>query len=230
VFTKHESDSPRPTDWDRYYLSVPATAKLTRRYSTSVLVDAIRRHARAGRADGRLSIVEIGGANSCFLDAILSRIPCRTYDVVDTNEYGLGLLSGRVGDGDVVRLHKHSILDGALPLSADLVFSVGLIEHFRPRETRAAVLAHLDYLRPGGTLIVTFPTPTLLYRITRGFIEALGMWKFPDERPLDPQEVMEAARMRGDVIWEKMLWPLMLTQYMIVARKRCASDVELLSA
>jgi hypothetical protein len=56
------------------------------------------------------------------------------------------------------------------------------------------------------------------------------MWKFPDERPLDPQEVMEAARMRGDVIWEKMLWPLMLTQYMIVARKRCASDVELLSA
>jgi hypothetical protein len=85
VFTKRESDSPRPTDWDRYYLSVPASAKLTRRYSASVLVDAIRRYARAGRGDGQLAIVEIGGANGCFLDAILSRIPCRSYGSIPTN-------------------------------------------------------------------------------------------------------------------------------------------------
>jgi predicted SAM-dependent methyltransferase len=123
-------------------------------------------------------------------------------------------------------LHKHSILDGPLNVSADVVFSVGLVEHFQPRETRAAVLAHFDYVRPGGTVIITFPTPTHLYRITRGFIGALGMWRFPDERPLEPQEVMDAVRVHGEVIWEKMLWPLMLTQYMIVARKRCASDVE----
>jgi len=228
VFTRRESDSPRTTDWDRYYTSVPATAKLTRRYSTSVLLDAIGRHARAGRNDGQLSIVEIGGANSCFLEAILSRIPCCSYDVVDTNEYGIALLSGRTGDGKVVRLHKHSVLDSPLHVAADLVFSVGLVEHFSPRETRAAVLAHFDYLRPGGAVIITFPTPTLLYRVTRGFIEALGMWRFPDERPLDPREVMDAIRVRGEVIWEKMLWPLMLTQYVVVARKRCASDVEFL--
>jgi hypothetical protein len=185
-----------------------------------VLLEAFQRHAQAGGPDGQLSIVEIGGANSCFLDAILSRIPCHSYDVVDTNEYGLALLSGRAGEGNVVRLHKHSILDGTLGLSADLVFSVGLVEHFRPRETRAAVLAHFDYLRPGGTLIITFPTPTLLYRATRRFIEALGMWSFPDERPLQPQEVMNAVRERGEAIREKVLWPLMLTQYMIVARKK----------
>jgi len=226
VFTRHESDSPRATDWDRYYTKVPATARITRRYSTSVLVDAIRRHARAGRGDRQLSIVEIGGANSCFLDALLSRIPCRSYDVVDTNEYGISLLSGKVGDGKVLRLHKHSVLDDPLHMAADLVFSIGLVEHFRPGETRAAVLAHFDYLRPGGTAIITFPTPTCLYRITRGCIEALGMWRFPDERPLDPQEVMDAVRVRGEVIWEKMLWPLMLTQYMIVARKRGTPDAD----
>ena len=226
VFTRRESDSPLATDWDRYYTSVPPTARLTRRYSTAVLLDAIGRHARARQSDGQLSIVEIGGANSCFLDAILSRIPCRSYDVVNTNEYGLALLSGRAGGGNAVRLHKHSILDGPLQVSADLVFSVGLVEHFRPRETRAAILAHFDYLRPGGTAIITFPAPTHLYRITRGFIEALGMWRFPDERPLDPQEVTDAVRMRGEVIWEKMLWPLLLTQYMIVARKRCAPGLE----
>jgi SAM-dependent methyltransferase len=190
------------------------------------LLDAIRRHARAGSSDGRLSIVEIGGANSCFLDAILSRIPCRSYDVIDTNEYGISLLSAKAGGGKVVRLHKRSVLDAPLHVSADLVFSVGLVEHFSPSETRAAVLAHFDYLRPGGTVLITFPTPTGLYRITRWFIEALGMWRFPDERPLEPREVMDAVRMRGDAICEKMLWPLMLTQYMIVARKRCASDVE----
>ena len=99
VFTKHELDSPRPTDWDRYYLSVPATAKLTRRYSTSVLVDAIRRHARTAQGDGQLSIVEIGGANSCFLDAILSGVPCRSYDFVDTNEYGIACYPGRRATG-----------------------------------------------------------------------------------------------------------------------------------
>ena len=227
VFTRREPDSPRTTDWDRYYISVPATAKITRRYSTSVLLDAIRRHARAGSGDGQLSIVEIGGANSCFLDAMLSRIPCRSYDVVDTNEYGISLLAGKAGDGKVVRLHKHSILDNPLHMAADLVFSVGLVEHFGPSETRAAILAHFDYLRPGGTAIFTFPTPTHLYRITRGLIEALGMWRFPDERPLEPQEVVDAVSVRGEVIWQKMLWPLMLTQYMIVARKRSASDVEL---
>jgi len=111
-------------------------------------------------------------------------------------------------------------------MAADLVFSVGLVEHFKPSETRAAVLAHFDYLRPGGTAIITFPTPTPLYRVTRGFIEELGMWRFPDERPLRPQEVMDAIRVRGEVIWEKMLWPLMLTQYLIVARKRCTTDAE----
>lgn len=230
VFTRREPDSPRATDWDRYYASVPPTARITRRYTTSVLLDAVRRHASAGRGDGQLAIVEIGGANSCFLDAMLSRIPCRSYDVVDTNEYGIGLLSGRAGDGKVVRLHRHNILDDPIPMAADLVFSVGLVEHFRPSETRAAVLAHFDYLRAGGTAIITFPTPTHLYRITRGFIEALGMWKFPDERPLKPQEVMDAVRVRGEVIGEKMLWPLLLTQYMIVARKRCAPDVELTAA
>lgn len=47
-----------------------------------------------------------------------------------------------------------------------------------------------------------------------------GMWKFHDERPLEPPEVAAAIRERGDIVCEKMMWPLMLTQYVIVARKR----------
>jgi hypothetical protein len=227
VFTRHESASPRTTDWDRYYASVPATAKLTRRYSTSVLLDAIGRHARAGRSDGQLSIVEIWGANSCFLDAILSRIPCRSYDVVDTNEYGLALLSGRTGDRKVVRLYKHSIFDGPLHVSADPRVQRWPRRTLQTQGDKGGRSGALRLFAAGRHCDHYLPDTTHLYRITRGFIEALGMWRFPDERPHEPQEVMDAVRERGEAIWEKMLWPLILTQYMIVARKRCASDVEL---
>ena len=49
-----------------------------------------------------------------------------------------------------------------------------------------------------------------------------GMWKFPDERPLDRAEVLAAVRERGDVVYQKTLWPLILTQHVIAAQKRVA--------
>jgi hypothetical protein len=203
------------TDWDTYYKSVPATAKLTRRYTTAVLLKAIRSYA--GRTG--LSILEIGGANSCFMDRILAEVECRSYDVADTNSYGLSLLEKRLTPGSPVHLHEQSVLALSLGLQADVVFSVGLVEHFDVATTRQAVLAHFDVLKPGGITIITFPTPTLLYRITRRLIEALGMWKFLDERPLQPAEVAATVRERAEILYTKTLWPLILTQYLIVARK-----------
>ena len=206
------------TDWDQYYRNVPATATVTRKYTTAVLVSTIRRYGVPLETSG-LSIVEIGGANSCFLDGILAGVRCARYDIVDTNRYGLELLEKRLGGNDKVHLHRESVLDMSLGSQADIVFSVGLVEHFDPPGTRAAVLAHFDALRPGGTLILTFPTPTPLYRATRRLIEMLGMWKFHDERPLGPAEVADAVRERGEVVYSKTLWPLILTQHLIVARK-----------
>jgi cyclopropane fatty-acyl-phospholipid synthase-like methyltransferase len=75
----------------------------------------------------------------------------------------------------------------------DIVFSVGLIEHFAPAETARAVAAHFKYLRPGGTAIITFPTPTWLYRAVRGLAEATNNWIFQDERPLQLQEFERAV-------------------------------------
>ena len=218
VFTRKRSMG-KATDWNAYYAQVAPTAKLTRRYTTAVLLDAIREHASAANGDGRLAIVEIGGANSCFLDSILAGVGCRSYDVVDTNEYGLSLLAGKVGGSEVLRLHQQSVLDLHMRPNADLVFSVGLIEHFDPQETRKAVRAHFEVLRPGGVAIISFPTPTWLYRITRGFIELLGMWKFHDERPLARGEVTASVKEWGDVLQSETLWPLLLTQELIVARK-----------
>jgi putative flippase GtrA len=219
VFTRRQATGSA-TDWDTYYTNVPATARITRKYTTAMLLDAIRRHAAPAAADASFSILEIGGANSCFIESILAETGCAHYDVVDTNHYGLELLQNRMGDRGIVHLHEVSVLGLKMDRTADVVFSVGLVEHFDPPRTREAVLAHFEVLRPGGTAIITFPTPTLLYRITRGFLEMIGMWKFPDERPLKPPEVIAAIRGRADILIQKTLWPLMLTQYMIVARKR----------
>ena len=226
VFTRRDA-TPAATDWDSYYTSVPPTARLTRRYTTARLLDAIQRYVEPASPTGRLSIVEIGGANSCFVDRILAKVPCDSYDVVDTNQYGLSLLAQRAGPTGVVRLHQQSVLALSLHASADLVFSVGLVEHFDRERTRAAILAHFQALRPGGIAIITFPRPTLLYRATRRLIEAAGMWKFFDERPLDPSEVIAAVQESGDVLYEKLMWPLILTQHLIVARKRIDLDQSL---
>jgi SAM-dependent methyltransferase len=207
------------TDWDRYYKSVPFTARLTRRYSTAVLLDAIKRYAAPTTPDEHLSITEIGGANSCFMESILAKTPCRSYDAIDTNSYGLSLLEKKAGLSPVVRLHQQNVLGLSMNSESDVVFSVGLVEHFDPVETRQAVLSHFDVLRPGGVAIITFPTPTWLYRAARTLIEALGMWKFPDERPLRPSEVVATVKERAAVLKQKTLWPLVLTQHIIVARK-----------
>jgi putative flippase GtrA len=225
VFTRKRTPGTA-TDWNAYYSHVAPTAKLTRRYTTSTLLDVIRTHASAANGDGRLAIVEIGGANSCFLDPILARVGCRSYDVVDTNEYGLSLLAAKSKGSKVLRLHRQSVLELKMQAQADLVFSVGLIEHFDPEETRRAVQAHFDVLRPGGIAIISFPTPTLLYRITRRLIELVGLWKFHDERPLTLHEVTASVEEYGDVLRTKTLWPLLLTQELIVARKHAAPRSE----
>jgi glycosyltransferase involved in cell wall biosynthesis len=216
VFSKRP-ESKTATDWDRYYTTVPATAKITRKYTNAILRDAIKRYA--AKDERGLAILELGGANSCFVESILAATNCRSYDIVDTNRYGLSLLAGRFGSTDVVHLHQQSVFELSLTSPADVVFSVGLVEHFDEAETRQAILAHFDALRPGGLAIITFPTPTVLYRATRSLLESLGLWRFPDERPLHSEEVAASVRERAEIIRERTLWPLILTQRLIVARK-----------
>lgn len=211
--------TPTATDWDKYYQSVPVTAKLTRKYTTSVLLHVIRKYAVPAAGGSPLHIVEIGGANSCFLDNILNAVKCRSYDVIDTNQHGLSLLQQRAATENVIHLHRESVLTLQPDPAADLVFSVGLVEHFDPPATRRAILAHFDILRPGGIAVITFPTPTPLYKLARKAIESAGMWKFHDERPLESPEVRAAIGERAEVLFEKTLWPLILTQHLIVAQK-----------
>ena len=199
---------PAATDWDGYYRSPVPTAHLTRKYTARVLLNALR---RAGKID---RLVEFGGANSCFLEQITAEIAPGEYHIVDTNAYGLSLLRGR---GVVPHLEDCRTLD--LDLAADAAFSIGLVEHFDPEGTRQAIRAHFRLLKPGGYAIISFPTPTRLYRVARWLAESVGAWKFPDERPLDRSEMVAAVGDTARLEFEKILWPIVFTQRLMVFRK-----------
>jgi putative flippase GtrA len=221
VFTRRVPDpaaASGATDWNSYYQSVPATAKLARRYTTRVLLRALAMAGADGHGEDR-TIVEIGGANSCFLDRIVAHVHPKAYHVVDNNRFGLDLLRARAQGGDRVIVHEQDVLNLSLPVQADVVFSVGLIEHFDEADTRRAVLAHFKVLNPGGYAIISFPTPTALYRVSRWFVDLIGQWKFHDERPLRRSEVVQAVGDLGQITFEKLLWPLVLTQRLMVFRK-----------
>ena len=223
VFTS-DTTQPAATDWDSYYKGVPLTAKLTRRYTTATLVAAVRQYANP--APGAGVIVELGGANSCFLHRLQSEFSPSAYHVVDTNAYGLDLLRQQQTPDSNLVIHQRDVLRLALPLHADVTMSVGLIEHFDEAGTAAAIRAHFNLLRDGGIAVITFPTPTLLYRLTRGAAEALKIWKFHDERPLMRDEILRAVEGTGALLHEKTLWPLVLTQHLMIFRKTPARSAE----
>ena len=213
VFSRRSDEAS--TDWDRYYRKTPWTAYLTRRYTRRVLLAYLKRFA------GQLPkpvVAELGGGNSCFVDAILEALKPRLYYVVDRNAYSLELLARRLGTERRLQLLLADVLDPPEPWKADVVFSVGLIEHFSPEGTARAIERHFAQVAPGGLVILSFPTPTRLYRLTRWILEHLGLWIFHDERPLCDEEVMQCVNRHGQVLARKTLWPLLLTQRMVVVR------------
>jgi SAM-dependent methyltransferase len=206
---------PARTDWDSYYARPYRTASLTRKHTASVLMELMRKN------DGALaSILEFGGANSCFIDQILEQVQPARYDVIDNNQLGLDLLKSRYPrDGRVSVRQGNALAISEPECLYDIVFSVGLIEHFDSADTSTVIAAHFKYLRPGGTAIITFPTPTWLYRGVRGLAEVTNNWIFHDERPLRLQEFEQAVAGLGEIKSARILWPLILTQYCVEVQK-----------
>lgn len=203
------------TDWNSYYASVPWTARLTRRYSASVLVKLLR---AAGVKPGA-HWVEIGGGNSCFYERLKQEFAPASYEAIDLNRRALEMLRQRSSAAGL-KLTQADVLGLGQGRAADVVFSAGLIEHFGQDGTQRAVAAHLEQCRKGGIVLVTFPTPAWLYRAARVLLEWLGLWRFPDERPLPAEEVRAALGSRAEILAEKTMWPLILTQTVIVARRK----------
>jgi glycosyltransferase involved in cell wall biosynthesis/SAM-dependent methyltransferase len=217
VFTRRRPNTPSATDWDSYYRSAFPAARWTRRYTARALESAL---LKFGLTNAPLSIIEFGGANSCFVQGITQSVPTQHYYAADLNRFGLDMLTQRKDLPESVRAVHADVLkpDTALP-TADVVMSIGLIEHFTPGGTEAAIENHFRHCKPGGLVILSYPTPTLLYRAARRLAEFFRAWRFPDERPLAAHEVHDTAARHGELLDDRILWPLVFTQRMMAFRK-----------
>jgi len=166
---------------------------------------------------GPVQIIELGGANSCFFHDVRRALDVRTYHIVDNNRTGLARTAD-LDDTGVIELNEADVLTWRPTQRFDLVYSIGLIEHFSPVETAIAIRRHFEAAHPGSLVIMTVPTPTVLYRAIRGAAEMLKMWQFPDERPLLFEEVHRTASEHGTLLHDEILWPLGLTQILVAYR------------
>lgn len=205
-----------PTDWDAYYKKPAATSGPARKISQRKIVGLFLEHIEGKAA----SLCECGGANSCFADALLTLSRLNRYHIIDSNAYGVSLLEKRYASDERVSWEVGDLLRGAHQPFFDIVYSVGLIEHFDRKNTARCVDAHFALCKPGGVILITFPTPTIPYRVIRGAAEALGIWAFPDERPLDFVEVEAAAERHRPVLLHRSInWMIGLTQGYLMYRK-----------
>jgi Methyltransferase domain len=202
------------TDWDRYYRKPFPAAALSRQVTAYYLKRMIRKYAPRPHP----TIIELGGGNSCFRDGLYRAFGPSTYTMVDIHKGSLLKVRERAANTTGVRLIHDDVLNPSWKGLGDVVFSVGLIEHFSEAQTRRAVRNHFSYAREDSMVLISFPTPTFLYRATRKISESLGLWIFHDEHPLPVAWVLDAAKSYGRLLEKRIIWPILFTQAMVVLR------------
>jgi len=205
----------KKTDWDSYYNKPYGTASYSRRISERVLVRIMKRFLGGNYHQ---EVAELGGANSCFFEAICRELQPSVYCAIDNNQTGLKKFKERILP-KVVDARFADVFDLKIDKRFDVVFSFGLIEHFDEEGTNLAIKAHFDLLKEDGVAVIFFPTPTFLYRLTRKLAEFLRIWIFFDERPLTFQEVEKEVLKYSTILHKEINWPIFLTQGIIVCRK-----------
>lgn len=202
------------TNWDAYYQKNSGFTPITRTITCKKILAILREHYKRTV----LSICELGGANSCIAPYLVDHLGIDTYHIIDNNAIGLRHLENF--DLDTKLTWEHADVFDHKPTTVfDCVISIGLIEHFDVENTRKAIEAHFSYCKPGGLVLLTFPTPTLLYRSIRKGAEMVGRWSFPDERPLRFDEVLKTAKRHGDILHQSINWKIGLTQGILLVRR-----------
>jgi len=208
-------DTPA-TDWTRYYESPFITAHITRRITGNRIADMI---SAAGFPEGG-SCIELGGGNSVFCSLLMRRLLASHYLAVDSNPSGVELFRRKHPGPETETLCADVLtLDTASIEPADLVFSVGLVEHFPEEQTKPAIRRHFELAKPGGLVLITFPVPTLSYRLIRRTAETLGIWRFPDERPIQLEDAIRLCAEHGEILTKRLNRAILLTQGIVLARK-----------
>lgn len=206
------------TDWDSYYSNPYKFSTFTRKITSKKLIRLMKQYIP--ESESPIKIAELGGANSCFYETVNQSFSPEKYLIIDNNQLGLDKTIRRLNKSNNIYLKYEDVLNSKVNTEKfDLVFSVGLIEHFSTADTQKCIAAHFEYLESNGICLITFPTPTWLYQLTRKCAELLGIWIFYDERPLTLDEVIVEVQKYGVIKHTSITWPIFLTQGVILAIK-----------
>jgi len=135
------------------------------------------------------SVLEVGAGGSHTLGAIAGRLECNAVGVEPD-------LNGIEKTRELARNENTSVQmirgDGfCLPFSDgafDVVYSLGLIEHFEPEESTALVAEHVRVCKDGGQVIVAVPNYLNLPHTIRKFMIGKD-YEFYPERSFTPRQL-----------------------------------------
>lgn len=213
----------RITDWNNYYSFrnnniksnvLQKITKTTRKVTEKLILKMVAKHIKTEIN----IIIEAGGGDSCFYKMFRKKNSNIEYVVIDSSSVGVSIFNNKYKNDRTKALCKNLLDVDTEKYNADLVFSAGLIEHFDEEGTAKIIKSHFDLCSNSGCVLLTFPTPTLLYKILRKISEIIGVWKFYDERALKLGEVLNVCRQYGKVLDYKLNWVIGLTQYVVLIK------------
>lgn len=213
-------DNDKPTDWKEYYQNRTVVSKCSAWLCAKTLFALFRANRLCGTAEVQ-KIIELGGGNSALYKYIRKFFPNARIVLIDKEAFNESSFCKQSSTDVYLECKVEDILTQRPENSgsADLVFSIGLIEHFSSKERAIMIKRHFEHCRPGGIVLISFPTPTFAYRVVRCLMEKLNLWLFHDERPLQTWEVASEMERYGTKIDEKQDFRMGLTQKILLYKK-----------
>lgn len=205
------------TNWTEYYSKKKSIfSTITQKFTEELIETAVKRYANT---DG-ISILELGGGNSCFVDAISCIQGVERYDVIDNNRLSIDLFQKKQLSVKSKGIMANLLDDIRFEDQYDFVYSIGLIEHFSREDIGRLIQRHFDACKEGGCVLISYPTPTKKYKFWRKLMELTHVWQFWDERPLTYADIKDFITPLGKVCEITINKKLLLSQQVLICTKK----------
>ena len=201
------------TNWKKYYSKKPLKIVEKKRLNN---INYILKVLKENNFKGG-KVLEYGGGNSSVAEAISKNYNIDKFTIVDSNEYGIELLDNK----NIKNLNKkcESIFDYNDKIEYDLIYSVGLIEHFQGKELEKCIKRHFKYAKNNSLVLFTFPVPKMKYKVIRFIYEIFNKWQYTDEVPLKKVYVEFLLKKHGKILYSEVNKGLILPQAIILVKK-----------
>lgn len=203
----------KQTDWKKYYSKKPIKIIIKKRNNNiCFILNVLKSNSFFGG-----NVLEYGGGNSMVAEAISNSFDVRKFTIVDSNKYGIELLKNR--NIDNLNARCESIFEYKDEKIYDLIYSIGLIEHFQENNLIKCIKEHFRYVKDGGYVLITFPVKCFRYMFIRAVMEVFNLWRYTDEVPLNNKKIGDILKDYGDVIVNEVNSKLILPQAFILVKK-----------